>query len=534
MSIRYVILVFLGILLFSNCAKKGSPSGGPKDTIPPIILKSDPENFSIHFSENEIRIYFDEFIKLKDLQQNLIVSPPLTYQPIITPTSSAKMLKIRILDTLAPNTTYVFNFGKSIVDNNEENEFDYFTYVFSTGNYIDSLKLKGTVEDILQPLPELKTTVMLYEVTEDYNDSIIYAQKPKYITTTRDKDSHFELTNLKAGTYSLIALQESTSNYTFDPKKDKIAFLKAFVKLPTDSTFDLKLFQELPDYKMMRANHESKNKITFGFEGNIDSLKIRPLFELPEGYESRIYRDPKKDSLNYWFKPAFDPETTDTLTFAAEKRHQLDILLVKVRDLYDSLKISTLGSSTLIPRDSIKFQANTPLVAIRPEMFSIINQDSVSILPKVFLDTLRTEVALFFEKKDEQAYRVLVLPEAIRDFFEQTNDTLQYTFRTKPLSDYGTLNLVLNNLREFPVMVELVDEKLTVVASEYLTQNKTVYFDYLNPGKYWVRIVYDANGNRKWDTGNYLKKTQPETIVYLPKQIEMRPNWSMNEEFNLE
>ena len=84
MSIRYVILVFLGILLFSNCAKKGSPSGGPKDTIPPIILKSDPENFSIHFSENEIRIYFDEFIKLKDLQQNLIVSPPLTYQPIIT------------------------------------------------------------------------------------------------------------------------------------------------------------------------------------------------------------------------------------------------------------------------------------------------------------------------------------------------------------------------------------------------------------------------------------------------------------------
>lgn len=129
---------------------------------------------------------------------------------------------------------------------------------------------------------------------------------------------------------------------------------------------------------------------------------------------------------------------------------------------------------------------------------------------------------------------MLVLPEAIRDFFEQTNDTLQYTFRTKPLSDYGTLNLVLNNLREFPVMVELVDEKLTVVASEYLTQNKTVYFDYLNPGKYWVRIVYDANGNRKWDTGNYLKKTQPETIVYLPKQIEMRPNWSMNEEFNLE
>ena len=114
----YIPIAFLFLLSFVDCAKKGSPSGGLKDTIPPIIVSSNPENYTINFTGNEIEIRFDEYIKLKDITKELIISPPMKFAPTITPLSTAKTLKIKLLDTLKANTTYSFNFGNSIVDNN--------------------------------------------------------------------------------------------------------------------------------------------------------------------------------------------------------------------------------------------------------------------------------------------------------------------------------------------------------------------------------------------------------------------------------
>ncbi len=522
------------ILCFSHCAKKGRPTGGPKDTIPPVILKSNPANFTTHFSGDEIRVYFDEYIKLKDLQQNLIVSPPLKYQPIITPSTSAKVLKIKILDTLKENTTYVFNFGLSVVDNNEGNEFEYYKYVFSTGDYIDSLNLKGAVNDLLLPTQDKKITVMLYEWNEAFNDSIVFTEKPTYITTTKAKDSSYELSNLKEGNYKLMALKEEISNYTFQPAKDKIAFLSEPITLPTDSSFTLHLFKETPDFKMTRPSHISKNKIAFGFEGPIDSLEIKPLFTLPEGFEYNILKDSKSDSLNFWFKPAFDIEVTDTLQFEAHNRGQRDTLYVKLRDLFaDSLQVNTVGGTSIIPRDSVKLQFNTPLTAIQAEKVLVMDKDSVSVVPEVFRDEVRNQAIILFPKKDEMIYSIEILPEAFTDFYENTNDTLKYTYRTKAVSDYGTLNFTLQGVNKFPVIIELVDANLKVAATEYLTENKAVYFDYINPGSYYLRIVYDANKNKTWDTGNYLEQRQPESIIYYPKKIEIRSNWSLNENFIL-
>ncbi len=533
----HVIVVLASLVFFSQCAKKGNPSGGPKDSIPPIIVKSNPENYSSNFTGDEIRIYFDEFIKLKDLQQNLVVSPPLKYQPVITPITSAKVLKIKILDTLRDNTTYVFNFGKSIVDNNEENEFDYFKYVFSTGDYIDSLKVEGKVSDALKPQLEGKATVMLYEASEEFNDSIVFQEKPYYITTTKDNDPSFELTNLKEGNYVMIALQEESNNYIFEPKKDKIGFIQEFITVPVDSaaSFQLTLFEETPNYRLTRPSHVSKHKIAFGFEGEIDSLTIEPMFELPEGYVSKTLRDPKKDSLNYWFKPAFDMEVTDTLTFLAKNIGLIDTLEVRLRDLYaDSLQVSLKGGGTLTPKDTVRFQSNTPLVKADVEKLTIMDQDSLFLEKQLVLDEKNNEALLLFDKKDENTYQIKALPEAFTDFFENTTDTLEYTLRTKPASDYGTIDFTLSGIESFPVIVELVNEKFQVVTSEYLEENKAVSFTYLVPNKYYLRIIYDANGNKQWDTGNFLLKTQPEKVVYYPSQIEVRSNWSLNENFILE
>ena len=142
-------LVVVSMILL-HCANRGTTTGGDKDETPPVIVKSTPENFSINFDAQEIEIEFDEYVKLKNLQKQLIISPPMKIEPEITPVGTAsKVITIKIFDTLQPNTTYAFNFGESIADNNEGNLFPYYKYVFSTGNYIDSLSVTGIVTDAL-------------------------------------------------------------------------------------------------------------------------------------------------------------------------------------------------------------------------------------------------------------------------------------------------------------------------------------------------------------------------------------------------
>ena len=142
------LFFLLTIVALMQCAKRGTPTGGPKDIAPPILVRSTPANMSINFKSNKIRLYFDELIKLKDVQEQLIVSPPLKYNLEISPQGGAsKYVEIKIKDTLKANTTYTLNFGQSIQDNNEGNPSSFLTYVFSTGDYIDSLQVSGVVKD---------------------------------------------------------------------------------------------------------------------------------------------------------------------------------------------------------------------------------------------------------------------------------------------------------------------------------------------------------------------------------------------------
>lgn len=538
-QLRNFFIVFSSIFLFSHCAKRGTPTGGPKDSIPPTIIKSNPENYTTQFTGDEIRIYFDEYIKLKELQQNLIVSPPLKNQPVITPLSTAKILKIKILDTLREQTTYSFNFGKSIVDNNEENSFEYYKYVFSTGEYIDSLTLSGNIKDALLLKSKDPVTVLLYERNETFTDSIIYKEKPTYVTTTRDSTYTFELTNLKEGNFLLVALQEPANDYIFQSKSDKIGFIEATISTPTDSAYTLRIFKETPDYRMARPSYISKQKILFGYEGNVDSLEISPLFSLPEGYEYRTYWDTKSDTLNYFFKPAFEfEESSDTIQFLAKNRNQLDTLTVVMKDLYrDSLKVSKLSPGTLIPRDSVKLNANNPLISFDAEKVIVLDKDSTQIPATTFIDNRYNIASLVFDKQEDQLYSIQILPEAMTDFYgNKSLDTLGYNFRTQTAADYGTITFTLQNAKNFPIIVELVDSKFKVIRKNYITsaQDDPSYFDYLEPDNYYVRLIYDTNGNTIWDTGNYLQKLQPEEVVYYPSPIEVRANWSLPETFILD
>ena len=527
----YIPIVFLFLLSFTDCAKKGRPSGGLRDTIAPVILRSAPENFTTNFKNNEIRITFDEFIKLKDISKELIISPPLKYPPVITPLSVSKVLKIKILDTLKDNTTYSFNFGNSILDNNEGNLFPNYKYVFSTGSYIDSLTLKGTAIDALLPKTDFPTTVVLYQVDQSYKDSLVFLEKPTYITTTLDETNNFELSNLKQGTYQLIALKEQTRNYTFQPKTDKIGFYKDLITIPTDSLFELRLFKEVPDFKPTRPKLESSNRISFGYQGKTDNYQITLLTPMEDDFQYQVLKQPGRDTLNFWFKPKV---TKDSLVFVTKNKLQIDTTTVRFRELYsDSLRLTAINDRLISLGDTLKLKANTPLVAISSEKISVVTKDTLAIDFVAQINTKENAAQIVFDKQEEQLYSITLRNGALTDYLSNTNDSIVYRQQVKPIADFASLNLTLDNADEFPLLIELIDEKFKVVKQAYLEANAPVFFEHINPGKYFIRLIVDQNKNKIWDPGNFLDKLAPERVVYYPSIIELRANWSWSETFTL-
>jgi uncharacterized protein (DUF2141 family) len=525
-----LLLITLG-LLFTQCANRGTPSGGEKDITPPVITKSVPENYSTNFTAKEIKIYFDEYIKIKDVQKQLIISPPMDPEPEITPLGSAsKYITIKIFDTLQPNTTYAFNFGESIVDNNESNPYPYFRYVFSTGATIDSLQVDGRIEDALNQKPDNFVSVMLYEVNDSFTDSIIYKKKPKYITNTLDSTSFFKLENLKAGTYLLVALKDNNSNFTFQQKEDKIGFRKEYITVPTDTSYVLKLFKEVVNFKAARPKLVSGNKIAFGYEGDYEQMKINLLSNSPDGFEHAVFKDAKADSLYYFYKPEIK---SDSLLFQVTHTGYADTLMVRTRSLpKDSLIVTAKSSSTLKLNEDFKLTANIPLKGLDESKVSILAKDSSKIAFTSAFESITNTYTFKFNKQEENTYKIKLLPGAVKDFFETENDTLDFTVRTKPLSDYGNLRLTLENA-VYPVIVQLVTPQGEVKAEAFSTKPEPIDFIHVTPADYLIRVIYDTNGNKKFDTGNYLNNLQPERVSYYPQVLEVRTNYDYIETFIL-
>ncbi len=532
LNVLWRALVLLVVII--GCAKRGSITGGPKDETPPVFLKATPPNFSTNFNKKEIRLYFDEYIKLKDAQKQIIISPPMDPAPEITPLGTAsKYVKIKFIDTLLDNTTYSINFGESIVDNNEGNPNSFFRYVFSTGDFLDSLTIKGTITDAIKKKPDSYITVALYEVDEEYTDSLVFKEVPRYITNTLDSIG-FNLYNLKEGTYKLMALKDAANNYLYEPRQDKIGFYEEYVNLPADTAkfFEFPIFKEELDFKAIIPKQVSKNEFLFPYEGQKDSMAIKIISDVPDDYIARVLPDTKKDTLHYWFKPFFE---ADSLLFeVTNTKKYRDTLIARFKDQYkDSLTITSEIKSTLALNDTFSFSGNTPLDSINTTLISLTDKDTLDVPFVLTLDSIKNRAQVNFEKTENNVYNMTILPEAIKDFIDNVNDTLQFDFRTKELTDYGTIFLTLENVETFPVLVQLTDAQGEVVSEKMMVSEEPMTFDYLEPADYNLRVVFDVNQNKKWDTGNFLKRIQPEKISYYPKVISVRANWDLKETFIL-
>ena len=532
---KNLVYILFSLIILFGCAKRGTPTGGPKDSIPPILVNASPKLNSTNFDSEEIRLTFDEWIKLDKVQDQLIISPPLeksSYE--IKPLSGVtKKVFLNFLDSLAPETTYTINFGNSIKDNNENNPLTFFSYTFSTGETIDSLYIRGNTKDAFSQESDEFISLQLYRVDSLFKDSIVFQNKPTYISNTLDS-TNYKFQNLKEGKYLLIALKDVDNNYFFDPFYDKIGFIDSLITLPRDSVIDLKLFKEETEIIWDKPHFINSEKIGFGYYGKLDLDKIKIESNIPDSVNYVFIKEKETDTLNLWLSR----NSFDSLNFSLIETDTIKLTTVKFdrkRDsLIDSLNLSPKTVNVIHLKESFKISSNIPLNKIEDSLITIRDIDSLIIPFTTSINDRLDEIDIDFEVSPSDDYSIFIKPRAIKDIRGTENDTLQFNVVSQTLEDYGNvfLDVIANNDSKY--ILHLIDSNSNIIR-EFKNVNSlsTYIFDYIRPGKYTFRLIEDLNSNDLWDTGNYLKQVQPEPVYYFPSELDVRANWDLNETFNL-
>jgi len=532
---RKIIYSILSLAIISGCAKRGNPTGGPLDSLPPVLVNANPKLNSTNFDSEEIRLTFDEFVKLDKVQDQLIISPPLDKSAYeIKPlTGVTKKVFLKFIDSLDENITYTINFGNSIKDNNEGNPLTFFSYTFSTGETIDSLYVKGNISDAYDIETDEYVSIHLYRIDSTLNDSIIYNKQPTYISNSLDSTS-YRFKNLREGKYLIVAMKDVDNNYYFDPFYDKIGFIDSLITLPKDSIIDLKLFKEETDLIWDKPHFINSEKIGFGYYGKLDFSRLVIDSNLPDSVDYIFTKEIEKDTIYVWLtKNSFD-----SLNFNLIEKDTIKLTTVKFdrkRDtLIDSLSISAKTANVIHLRESFKLSTNTPIKKIEDSLITVRDIDSILVPFVSSVNDNLDEIDIKFEVSPTDKYTIFILPDAIKDIKDVTNDTLQFNLVSQSLEDYGNifLDVIRNNQSKF--ILHLIDSNEEIIR-EYknVDQNTAYNFEYIKPGKYTFRLIEDLNKNDIWDTGNYLKKIKPEPVYYFPSELEVRANWDLNETFNL-
>ncbi len=533
-----------------SCAKMVPPSGGPKDVTPPQIVKTIPGNFSKNISPNTIEIKFDEYVVLKNINDNLLVSPPLKHKPEIK--VLGKKIIIHLKDTLKSNTTYIFNFGNSIADFTEGNILHNYKYVFSTGPYIDSLKISGIVKDAYTTEPEKNILVMLYEAN---CDSCLYNTTPEYITTT-DNNGFFELANIKQGNYKLFCLKDINKNMIYDLPEEKIGFydttISPFVKTINDTTGTHFIYG--PD-SIMLFSFEESGKINAFIKKHkrINPATLQIIFNKPPNKKPafRFLRPAPPVSYIDEFSTQNDSITiliTDTTvwksdTISLEIKYKTNDT-VHTDTLYFKwfskkfkpahVKLS-LKYNPLPPFKEPVLQSQFPILTVDTAKIKLYKTSDTAQSPIPYRLTIQNKLLeINFAKEEGESYKIIADSCAVTGLFGTCNDSSMFAFKVRESEYYGTLTVKLLNKPSHNIIVELTDNKhKTIYAKQIADINAdSLVFNNLPPKDYALRIIYDRNNNMKWDAGNLDKRIQPERVTYR-NNIKVKSSWENHMELDL-
>jgi hypothetical protein len=543
--IPVVLLLAAGILVIA-CANPIAPTGGPKDVTPPKVLTCAPPNQSVHFTDNSIHILFDEFINLNNPGDKIIISPPLTIKPDYK--LRGKKLIINLLDTLRSNTTYTFYFGDAVTDLNENNPLGNFQYICSTGSYLDSLIMSGSILNAFDLTPEKGVWVMLYKTPDD---SLPYKELPFYATKT-DQDGHFLFTNLREHRYKLFSLGDVNGNYLYDPYTEPIAFadslLTPWPKQPVDLDDTVQpvaepslvfyMFQEIDTIqRLTEAKYVGEGMMQLVFRFPAGSVVLQPLDSfLPE---SRLLHEMNRshDTMLVWVRPPV-PDTLklavcvgDTVLDTVKMvQPQLSIRKRTIIKEQEQQKLSVTtnlsGGRQLDYFRPFVLKSTYPLVSYRLDG-TVIIEDMDTLHPEIQVDdTIGRYITILHQWKEDYPYRLIIPDSSFIDILGHTNDSLQISFKTTSSSDYGSLKIDIRlTTGDIPYIIQLLNEKDQVRGETYITASATINFDKLRPGKYKLKAIQDLNHNRRWDTGIYLRMAQPEKVIFFNKSFDLHANW---------
>lgn len=592
-NIKQVLLYmsFVALWYMSSCANPGALGGGPKDTEAPVFLSANPPQYSRRVEARKSLLLFNEFLNLKDINQELLISPQIEPKPEIRLRGKKLLIKQDKKARLMPNTTYTFSFGKAIGDLHENNVLENFQYVFSTGNQIDTLSLRGRVADAYSlqlPEPLMVGLYKMASVDSISIDSLPYVQAPFYLARTNEQ-GYFQLNNLAYGDYLLFALEDKNANGIFDMPSERIAFVDSLLKpqllynhIPDSIVVDtanadlmdslwmhhsvttvlhpISLFvfqEEQPLPQLMDSKIEENRKINLCFKNELfDSLS----FKILNGQEDDekpyfVEYNAAKDTVFLWLKKslsdtlqlvvAMDTLYADTLQFVP-KRKRSELNTNKRRRVRQARQIEEQPIKALTYKLSFNIKQhfakplyitfNTPIEYLNFDLVSL-SKDSTDITDDIqihFVDSIRRRLEISCNWESSKVYKLIVPEGIVRDIYGQRNDSIQLNFSTSSADEYGSIQLDFIAANKVPYILQLEQKKANkynLIETYKLHSDTLLLIENLTTGDYRIKAIADANGNGKWDTGNYAEKRQAESVFYLPKTLKVKAMWKTEEQW---
>lgn len=535
---KRLLLLLVICFLVHSCARVGSPVGGPKDSLAPKFLGSNIDTTRINVKRDirELRLDFDEYITLKDINKNLIISPPIKRIKRILPSNIAnKYVLIQWEDTLQANTTYNFNFGNSIADNNEANILRYFNFAFSTGDKLDDLYISGEVKDALAikksgNSSENKLVVGLYQVKDTMN----YKQKPYYITKV-DDDGYYELNYLSPGKYKIIAFEDENENSIYDPGTEKIGFQKEPVDVEKSiSGLNLKIYPSKKPVKYLEMK-ENPGGILMTFEGNPTDVKVLSINDNLQ--DIKVTHQPKSDSVNIWFDAVANKvgqTVTENLKFSYDADGKKDTVSVFYKyNTKNKMLLSNNEGGTLSPKSQLKITSNYIIDKISPEKWEL-KSDSLTTqqFTAKISETNPYEILVTSDFITGKKYQLTVPSKSVSSFYDKTNAPYRFDFDIDKVDNFGSLEFTIQNAPTTNYWIQLLDSADKVIYQQY-TKGDKVKFDILKPEEYIVRILVDNNGNKYWDKADFTTEVFAEDSYIFYKKAVIRPLWETHEDWDL-
>lgn len=521
-------LIFSLILLF-GCASIQSPTGGPKDRQPPKVVEATPKNMTTRFKSQNIKIEFDEFIKLNNEFTEISISPAMDKMPTFK--ARKEMLDIKFDQPLDSATTYTINFGKAIVDVNESNILKNYSYVFSTGDLIDSLTISGKVKGSLKKDSLRDATVFILPVKQD----TLFGKKRANIFTSTDSAGNFVLKNLREDDYLLYALKEESADRIYNGPAEEIGFFQDTIHLNKNmSGIELNVFQQVPEtFSIKERKIENDGRILLLFnkplpDATVNIIAPPALTKIKKAVELTA----SKDSAYLWVQDL----TFDSLKVSVSANAKpLDTVQI-TRNKRDSYKrevntMDNLSTGKLKPGGDVVLTLSSPIESYDISKFTLL-EDSIAVTGlQVIKDSLSTrKFKVKYSWRSNREYILNTAADAFTDIFGNKSKAFTTTFTLDSEENYGTIALAVtvpDTGKTYLMQWLNSDDK--ILRTDKITRDTIINYIRYPTAKYNVRVVYDENNNEVWDTGSVKLRRQPEPIWNYNKVLTLRPNWDLEE-----